>query len=191
MVYARLTAKFVDRVISVLNRIQQGIQQQASKGLFMAMAQGLKLGHKAPKTIQSKLVLKLLNEVLREPLEDGDLDCLEGNWLQVEVKDIGCSWYFTMQQSKLMMQPQAPLLNQDSRLSMISGSSVDLLRMLGRQQDPDTLFFQRRLSLGGDTELGLEIRNVLDAVDMDEVPQYLQQGVHWLNKPLAWQEASA
>ena len=188
---AKLAAKFVDEVAIVFNTIQQGIQQQASKSLFMAMAQGLKLGHKAPKAVQSKLVLKVLNEVLREPLEDGDLDCLEGNWLQVEVKDIECSWYFTMQQSKLMMQTQAPLLNQDSRMSLISGASIDLLRMLGRQQDPDTLFFQRRLSLGGDTELGLEIRNVLDAVDMDEVPQYLQQGVHWLNKPLAWQEASA
>lgn len=175
----------------MLKTVQCSIQKKASQGLFIAMAKGLKLGHKAPKAIQSKLVLKLLNEALKEPLDDGDLDCLEGNWLQVEVKDIGCSWYFTMQQSRFMVQPQAPLLASDSRLSLIVGESIDLLRMLGRQQDPDTLFFQRRLSLGGDTELGLEIRNVLDGVDMDELPLYLQQGVHWLNKPLAWQEVSA
>lgn len=175
----------------MLETVQRSIKNKASQGLFMAMAQGMKLGHKAPKAIQSKLVLTLLNEVLKEPLEDGDLGCLEGNWLQIEAKDIGCSWYFTMQQSRLMMQLQPPMLSADTRQSLIAGESIDLLRMLGRQQDPDTLFFQRRLSLAGDTELGLEIRNVLDAVDMDELPQYLQQGVHWLNKPLAWQEASA
>ena len=170
--------------------LSKKVKHKASAGLFLAAAQGLKLGHRAPQLVQSKLVLRLLNEVLREPLADGDLDCLEGNWLQVEVIDIGCSWYFTMQQSRLMMQTQAPLLSSHSKISNIAGTSIDLMRMLGRQQDPDTLFFQRRLSLGGSTELGLEIRNVLDSVDMDELPNYLQQGVHWLNKPLAWQASA-
>ncbi|MDP6166151.1 MAG: SCP2 sterol-binding domain-containing protein [Gammaproteobacteria bacterium] len=166
--------------------ISKTIKGQASKGLFRAVAQGLKLGHKAPPQVQSKLVLRLMSEVLREPLADGDLDCLEGNWLQVEVEDISCSWYFTMQQTRLMMQAQPPLLAAHSRLTTIAGKSIDLMRMLGRQQDPDTLFFQRRLRLSGDTELGLEIRNVLDGVDMDELPGYLRQGMDWLNKPLAW-----
>lgn len=34
-----------------------------------------------------------------------------------------------------------------------------------RAEDPDTLFFQRRLLIEGDTALGLGIKNLLDAID--------------------------
>ena len=51
--------------------------------------------------------------------------------------------------------------------------------LMNRQQDPDTLFFQRRLMLTGDTELGLEIRNVLDAIDIDELPGKLKRLMQW------------
>jgi len=36
-----------------------------------------------------------------------------------------------------------------------------------RREDPDTLFFTRRLVLEGDTALGLEIKNTLDALGWD------------------------
>jgi predicted lipid carrier protein YhbT len=35
-----------------------------------------------------------------------------------------------------------------------------------RQEDPDTLFFSRRLSMEGDTELGLLVKNTLDAIEL-------------------------
>jgi predicted lipid carrier protein YhbT len=34
-----------------------------------------------------------------------------------------------------------------------------------RQEDPDTLFFNRTLDIEGDTELGLIVKNMLDAVE--------------------------
>ena len=37
--------------------------------------------------------------------------------------------------------------------------------LLARTADPDTLFFERRLTVTGDTELGLVVKNALDAVD--------------------------
>ena len=40
-------------------------------------------------------------------------------------------------------------------------------QLLQRQEDPDTLFFNRRLSIEGDTELGLMVKNTLDALDPD------------------------
>lgn len=43
------------------------------------------------------------------------------------------------------------------------------LRLLARQEDPDTLFFNRELEIEGDTELGLIVKNMLDAVDLAEV----------------------
>jgi predicted lipid carrier protein YhbT len=40
--------------------------------------------------------------------------------------------------------------------------------MLARQQDPDTLFFHRKLAIEGDTELGLVVKNLLDRIDWGE-----------------------
>jgi len=39
------------------------------------------------------------------------------------------------------------------------------LKLLTRQEDPDTLFFNRQITIEGDTELGLGIKNLLDALD--------------------------
>ena len=48
----------------------------------------------------------------------------------------------------------------------ISASAHDFLRLAQRQEDPDTLFFSRRLSMEGDTELGLVVKNTLDALEL-------------------------
>ncbi len=44
-------------------------------------------------------------------------------------------------------------------------SMEDYLILARRQEDPDTLFFQRRLTIEGDTEVGLALKNLLDATD--------------------------
>ncbi len=46
----------------------------------------------------------------------------------------------------------------------------DYLSLALRREDPDTLFFTRRLVMEGDTELGLIVKNALDAVDWDALP---------------------
>ena len=168
---------------SVTNKVQH----LAATGLFAGMTQGVRLAHKLPQPVQQQLVGRMLQLVLEEAIEDGDLECLEGNWLEVHVTDAGSSWYFTLQQDKLLVRTKQPLDFHTVTNSRIAGSATDLLRMLSRQQDPDTLFFQRRLELSGDTELGLEIRNVLDAVDTDELPAYMQTALQLVSKPLNWQ----
>ena len=52
----------------------------------------------------------------------------------------------------------------------MSGNIHDFLLMLTRKEDPDTLFFQRRLSIQGDTGLGLSVKNFLDSIDWDSLP---------------------
>jgi predicted lipid carrier protein YhbT len=47
----------------------------------------------------------------------------------------------------------------------IRASAVDFYRLALRMDDPDTLFFARRLVIEGDTELGLCLKNALDAID--------------------------
>lgn len=48
------------------------------------------------------------------------------------------------------------------RYAHARGAKVLLAR---RVEDPDTLFFARRLIMEGDTELGLVVKNALDAVE--------------------------
>jgi predicted lipid carrier protein YhbT len=45
------------------------------------------------------------------------------------------------------------------------------MQLLARQEDPDTLFFNRELSIEGDTELGLVVKNMLDAVEWPQLPK--------------------
>lgn len=48
---------------------------------------------------------------------------------------------------------------------VLSANGEDFLRLAQRQEDPDTLFFSRRLMMEGDTELGLVVKNTLDALE--------------------------
>jgi len=59
--------------------------------------------------------------------------------------------------------PSAPQPTTDLTLS---ATAHDFLLLAQRQQDPDTLFFSRRLSMEGDTELGLVVKNALDAMEL-------------------------
>lgn len=52
---------------------------------------------------------------------------------------------------------------------VISAGARDFLRLARREADPDTLFFDRKLSIEGDTELGLLLKNTLDAIDLKNV----------------------
>jgi len=47
----------------------------------------------------------------------------------------------------------------------IRACAWDYYRLARRLEDPDTLFFSRRLAIEGDTELGLLVKNALDAID--------------------------
>jgi predicted lipid carrier protein YhbT len=55
--------------------------------------------------------------------------------------------------------------NAEADLS-IAASAHDFLLLARREEDPDTLFFSRRLAMEGDTELGLWVKNTLDAIDL-------------------------
>ncbi len=48
----------------------------------------------------------------------------------------------------------------------ISAIAYDFLLLAQRREDPDTLFFSRRLAMEGDTELGLVVKNALDALEL-------------------------
>ncbi len=52
----------------------------------------------------------------------------------------------------------------------IRACAWDYYQLARRLEDPDTLFFSRRLAIEGDTELGLLVKNALDAIDWTRLP---------------------
>ena len=51
----------------------------------------------------------------------------------------------------------------------ISGTIYDFLALATRREDSDTLFFNRRVVMEGDTALGLELKNLLDGMDPEGI----------------------
>lgn len=52
----------------------------------------------------------------------------------------------------------------------IRAALPDYARLALRREDADTLFFTRRLVMTGDTDLGLVVKNALDAIDWSRLP---------------------
>jgi predicted lipid carrier protein YhbT len=47
----------------------------------------------------------------------------------------------------------------------LTATTQDFMALAMRREDPDTLFFSRRLVMEGDTEFGLFVKNSLDALE--------------------------
>ena len=92
-----------------------------------------------------------------------DLEDLAGKTFCVEMLDGGTRAFFTFDSAKF--KPISAETADVYFKAKLSG----FLQLLARQEDPDTLFFKRHLQLEGDTELGLFIKNMLDAVDVPKL----------------------
>lgn len=130
-----------------------------------------------PFSPQKFLLERLLKQFLLEPIADGDLEFLTDRVLKISVEDAGIGWRLSYLKGQLKILP----LNGPSDAT-ISGKARALVLLASRQEDPDTLFFRRELSIEGDTELGLEVKNLLDSVELDSLPSVLQQALSGAGK---------
>jgi len=146
----------------VINKIRTQLVQNAASILRSPI-------HFLPQIVQKKALLEGLRTVFKEALEDGDFEFLEGKWLKVEIKDLQLSWLISYQDEQIVVAERP--VEEDV---LFSGNLNDLVLIAGRKEDPDTLFFQRRLTIEGDTELGLEVKNLMDSVDLESLPKPLQ-----------------
>ncbi|RQW63869.1 ubiquinone anaerobic biosynthesis accessory factor UbiT [Vibrio viridaestus] len=124
-----------------------------------------------PEVVQQKIVISLLESVCREGIQEGDFDFLEGKWLKVGIDDLNLYKLISFKQGRLVVDSLSPDITPDVTFR---GNLNDLVLIVGRMEDPDTLFFQRRLIIEGDTELGLEVKNILDNIDFEHLPKYIQ-----------------
>lgn len=106
--------------------------------------------------LKRQLVERLLNRTFAEPLAEGDFDALAGRRVCLHVEDLGVVLTLTLEGEQF-------LLTRDQGEATIRGGWREFLCLATRREDPDALFFQRRLVIEGDTELGLTVKNLLDS----------------------------
>lgn len=124
------------------------------------------------------LVAGFIRRALAAPLAVGLLAELEGRTARLAFLDTPFAMHLGLREGRLQAVAGR---NVDVT---ISTSVVDALRLITRREDPDTLFFQRRLRIEGDVELGLYLKNALDAVDESELPTPLQRALPRLSSAI-------
>jgi predicted lipid carrier protein YhbT/chorismate mutase len=148
-------------------------QQEATRGsghhwlrLLPQPSRIAPIARRIPDAWQRRALETAMARVLGASLEAGDLDFLQGRRLGIDVTDLDLHWVVGVRgvrDGRLLHVGGEPEAS-------VRGSATDLLLMASRLEDADTLFFQRRLVLTGDTELGLTARNLLEGLRWDAVP---------------------
>lgn len=121
-----------------------------------------------PFALQRQVLEQVLRWQFHEALTEGELDFLNGRWLHIAVEDIALEWFMTVAEGQLHVSRHG-----QADVSF-SGNANDLILIAARKEDPDTLFFQRRLRIEGDTELGLYVKNLMDSIDLAAMPSPLR-----------------
>ncbi|MCE8030509.1 sterol-binding protein [Halomonas daqingensis] len=111
---------------------------------------------RVPLVLKRQLIEPLLNRTFAEPLAEGEFDVLEGRRISLHIEDLGVALTLTLEEERFRLSPE-------QGEATIRGGWREFLCLATRREDPDALFFQRRLVIEGDTELGLMVKNLLDS----------------------------
>lgn len=114
-----------------------------------------------PQYPHSLIFTQALNLTLADTLRSEILQPLHGKLICLRVTDAQIAFHFTL--NELGVTPNRAGKTPDLT---ISASAYDFMQLAMRKEDPDTLFFSRRLLMEGDTELGLLVKNTLDALEL-------------------------
>ncbi len=134
-----------------------------------------------PPAVLASGIEQPLNYVLRTERQRDAFAFLQQHWVQIEVSDYPLTFYVRYLTHSRRLR--VSLAGQHAVVRMRS-DSVSMLAMMLQQVDPDTLFFQRKLLITGDTEVALQLKNLLDTVPLAErIPAPL---LTWLQRSSQW-----
>lgn len=117
-----------------------------------------------PRKLHGYALSKLLNQLFKREMNEGELDFLEGRTVRIDVSDAGLSYAISMREGMFVEAGAMPVD------LTVTGTVYDYLLLITNREDPDTLFFQRHLTMDGDTGLGVHLKNMLAAVEMEQLP---------------------
>ncbi len=122
-----------------------------------------------PPALKKRLIQELLGGQLLSALPPERLRFLEGRRLGIEVLDMDFRVVLTAVSGHL-----AVLDEQAQAEACVQATTLDFLLLASQLEDADTLFFHRRLHMTGDTALGLEARNLMDQLPLDQLSPRLR-----------------
>lgn len=118
-----------------------------------------------PGAVHSTVLSTTLNALFAARIREGEFEFLRDRVLAIQVRDAKVEYRFRFAgPAGFICAQSAPKPD-----LTISGSVYDFLALATRREDSDTLFFQRRVVMEGDTALGLELKNMLDGMDLEAV----------------------
>jgi len=120
-----------------------------------------RLGVKLPQLPPTLALVAGLNLALGRMIPREPLEMLVGKRFTIRVLDAGMTLRFGYGERGFR-----PLFDTAKPDLTISARARDFIALLMREEDPDTLFFDRRLLMEGDTDLGLLVKNTLDGIDL-------------------------
>jgi len=117
-----------------------------------------------PTPLLNKIAQSTLNLLFAGALKSGELAFLQDRTVRVNVTDMALDLSITTRRHQLLVHKA------DHQEDVtFSAEFAALVEIITAQTDPDTLFFHRRLSISGDTELGLSLKNFLDSCEPAEI----------------------
>ena len=123
----------------------------------------------------SVAVAASLNLAAWPALRELDWQGIKGRRFCIHIRDLGLKAYISVGPEGFAAQ-----VNESADVTF-SAAAEDYARLALRLEDPDTLFFNRRLLIEGDTDLGLRVKNMLDAVELEQVAKAAPMGLgRWL-----------
>ena len=153
----------------VLNPVLQPVLKKGKQVTVGNSAKLLSIAHRImPSKMENYFVLHQVKRLSQPFMDEGEIDFLDGKVAEVEIRDIAAKWYFTKIGQQLIMLDLEKAKAISPEPDVVFSASVDALVLMASQKvDPDTLFFNRKLRITGDTELGLEIKNLFDQFDLE------------------------
>ena len=116
-----------------------------------------------------------LNLFLRKHLPDEIFEKLVGKEVAIEVKGTRVNASFRIHDRHFV-----PIRPTGSPHVRFRASAADFVRIAAREEDADTLYFNRRLVVEGDTEAALLVKNTLDALEFPRSRRLLARALKLL-----------
>lgn len=158
-------------ILAIQTKLQSVLEPLAKRLLSPQMFS--KISTKMPFLLNAGLVEQLCNKAFSEQIEDGDFEFLEGRVLQIEILDAELRIGLSFEKQKIKcVHFDTNTCQSDVTLSINTSDAISLIQ---QEVDPDTLFFQRKLKINGDTNLAHHVKNTIDTLEPDVIPQFIQR----------------
>ena len=154
---------------TVTSHLQQRLEPVVSR--FIKPQVLSNIATRMPRKLNFVVVEKFLNTAFAEQISDGDFEFLGGRVLQVEIIDANLFVGLGFSHNKIICNHfDSQACTSDATLSIDTLNAINLIQ---QEVDPDTLFFQRKLKINGDTELAHHVKNTIDTLDPEVIPGFM------------------